>query len=146
MAMMGLMICLVIAQVVLRDFFNIGLPWADELARFCGLAMVFLAVPRLLFKNSQIALDLVPNHLPPRPRLILLSINELLILGFCGIMSFALYKFLLRTAKFSTPALGIPNLVYYAPAILGIGLLALVSLYRLFSPFERGIDGREPPA
>ena len=127
---------LVIVQIVCRNFFDMGLPGADELARFFGMALVFLTAPRLLVDNNHIAVDLVPNLLRPRLRAILISFNGLLTLVFCGIMLVALYKFLLRAGKFATPALEIPNLIYYLPAVLGIACFALVALYRLFYPYE----------
>lgn len=127
---------LVLVQIVCRNFFDMGLPGADELARFFGMALVFLAAPRLLVDNTHIAVDLVPNLLRPRARAILVGFNGFLTLVFCGIMLLALYKFLLRAGKFSTPALEIPNLIYYLPAVLGIAYFALVALYRLFRPQE----------
>lgn len=138
---LGLMTALVVGQVICRNAFDLGLPWADELARFCGVALVFLAAPYLLFKGAHIAVDLVPNLLPEGPRAVLARINGILMLLFCGIMLYGLYKFLLRAGKFSTPALEIPNWVYYLPAVLGIALFALVALYRLFVAAPLSEDG-----
>lgn len=132
--MLILMTVLVVGQVICRNFFDLGLPWADELARFCGVALVFLAAPRLLLDNKHIAVDLVPDMLPRAWRTALDVVNRLLGLTFSAIILWALYKFLLRGWKFSTPALGIPNLVYYLPAILGFVFFAVVTIYRLFNP------------
>lgn len=143
---LAVMTVLVLVQVVCRDFFDLGLPGADELARFFGMALVFLAVPRLLLDNGHIAVDLVRSVLHPRGRAILDKVNGLLMLLFCGIMLVALYKFLLRAGKFATPALGIPNLVYYLPAVLGIVFFALVALHRLFAVPERSSSDGGPAA
>ena len=134
LAMLLALTGLVLAQVVCRDFFDLGLPWADELARFCGMALVFLAMPRLLLDNKHIAMDLVPNMLPRTGARVLAVIGRLLALAFCGIALWAIYKFLGRAWRFSTPALGIPNIVFYLPAILGFALFAVVTIYRLFVP------------
>ena len=139
---LGLLTALVVAQVICRDAFDMGLPWADELARFCGVALVFLSLPRLLIDHGHIAVDLIPNALGPGKRAILMRINELLMVVFCGIMLVGLYKFLLRAGKFSTPAMGIPNWIYYLPAVLGIALFTLVALRRLLA--RRVVPDRGP--
>lgn len=132
-AALAVMTILVLVQVVCRDFFDMGLPGADKLARFFGMALVFLAIPRLLVDNGHIAVDLFPSMLGPRNRAIVDAVNGVLLLLFCGIMIVALYKFLLRAGKFSTPALGVPNWIYFLPAVLGVVLFACVALHRLFT-------------
>jgi TRAP-type C4-dicarboxylate transport system permease small subunit len=143
--MLILMTILVVGQVICRNFFDLGLPWADELARFCGVALVFLAAPRLLLDNKHIAVDLVPDMLPRAGRAVLEVVNRLLSLAFSAIILWALYKFLLRGWKFATPALGIPNLVYYLPAILGFVFFAIVTVYRLFNPVSPDTPVRPEP-
>jgi TRAP-type C4-dicarboxylate transport system permease small subunit len=143
--MLILMTILVVGQVICRNFFDLGLPWADELARFCGVALVFLAAPRLLLDNKHIAVDLVPDMLPRAGRAVLAAVNGLLSLAFSAIILWALYKFLLRGWKFATPALGIPNLVYYLPAILGFVFFAIVTVYRLFNPVSPDKPVRPEP-
>ena len=39
---------LIMAQIVARELFVAGLSWADELARYAGLTVIFMAVPALL--------------------------------------------------------------------------------------------------
>jgi TRAP-type C4-dicarboxylate transport system permease small subunit len=134
LALLVLLSALVITQIVCRNFFDLGLPWADELARFCGMAIVFLAMPRLLLDDKHISMDLVPAMLGPSWKNVFRIIGGLLTFAFSAIILWALYKFLLRAAKFATPALGIPNLVYYAPAILGFLFLCAVVLLLLFKP------------
>ena len=36
---------LIMAQIVAREIFVAGLSWADELARYAGLTVIFMAVP-----------------------------------------------------------------------------------------------------
>ena len=126
------MTALVVVQVICRNFFDLGLPWADELARFCGIALVFLAIPHLLLEDKHIAVDMVVELLPRLARSVLGIVNRVLALAFCAVLLWAIYKFLSRAWQISTPALGIPNPVYYLPAILGFALFAVVTIYRLF--------------
>ncbi len=139
-----ILICgLVLAQVLCRNLFDLGLPWADELARFFGISLVFLAIPSLMHHNKHIAMELVPDMLGPRAKVFLRVVNELMSFVFCGLVLWGLYKFLLRAAKFSTPSLKIPNLIYYTPVIIGLVFLALVILERLFSVHEQNEETGE---
>lgn len=131
---------LVVVQVVGRNLFDLGMPWADELARFCGVALVFLAVPILALRGQHVAVDMVPAMLPPAGRRLLLILSELMVLAFAAFSLWALYAFLSRAWKFATPTLGIPNWVFYAPSAIGFLLLLIVTLSRL----RRIARGEEP--
>ncbi|WP_102222640.1 TRAP transporter small permease [Acidimangrovimonas sediminis] len=122
---------LVILQVLARNLLDLGLPWADELSRWFGIALVFLAVPRLLLEERHIAMDLVPAMLPRAGQWALATLGRLALIGFAGVMLWALYRFLLRAGRFGTPALGIPNTLFYLPLVLGFALVALIAAWRL---------------
>jgi TRAP-type C4-dicarboxylate transport system permease small subunit len=59
-------------------------------------------------------------------------LQELAMLAFCAFFLIACWGFMQRAARFSTPALGIPNLVYYLPAIAGMALTTLVAADRVW--------------
>lgn len=122
---------LVVAQVVARNLFSIGLPWADEAARFAGIAMVYLATPYLLFHGQHVAVTMLSDAMTGMKRSCCLVLAELATLGFCALTLYGFYRFLLRAGRFASPALGLPNLWIYMPALVSIALLAVVSLYRL---------------
>jgi TRAP-type C4-dicarboxylate transport system permease small subunit len=124
---LALMTALVIGQVVGRNLFDLGLPWADELARFCGVSLVFLCVPLLALHGQHVCVDLIPQALPNRLRRIVLIVGELAVLVFCALTLAGFHAFLTRAWKFSTPALGLPNWLFYAPALAGFLLLLLIS-------------------
>jgi C4-dicarboxylate transporter DctQ subunit len=46
---------LIVLQVGARNFFDMGMPWADELARYCGVALVYLCVPILAMRGQHVA-------------------------------------------------------------------------------------------
>ena len=128
---LALLSALIVLQVVCRNFFDLGLPWADELARFCGIALTYLAAPWLLLKGKHISVDMLLTALGPARRRFVEILNEGLILAFCGLTLWGFYRFLSRAAKFSTPSLEMPNLFWYLPALVGIAGLAVVSVARL---------------
>jgi TRAP-type C4-dicarboxylate transport system permease small subunit len=140
MVMLALMSVLVVGQVVLRNFFDLGLPWADELSRIANIALVFFAVPALMLHNRHIAIDLLFSALGARGKAILRFANYALISLFSAIFLFGLYKFLMRAGKFTTPSLSMPNYAVYAPVAIAVVLLLAVALYRLISRTETVID------
>ncbi|WP_051341445.1 TRAP transporter small permease [Azospirillum halopraeferens] len=141
-----LMTGLVVAQVAGRNLFNQGMAWADELARFSGIALVFLAIPVLALRGQHVAVDLLARALPARGRRAIGIVNELLVFALCGLTLYALHAFLGRAGGFVTPALGMPNWLFYAPVVAGYLLTGLVTLARIVDPALRaGAEEGEMP-
>jgi TRAP-type C4-dicarboxylate transport system permease small subunit len=131
MGLLAVMTAFIVVQVVARNVLALGLPWAEELARYAGLGVVYLVVPLLLLNGRHIHVDLVVQRVRGRAGRWLRLVNELIVLAFALLFLWGGYLFLQRAARFSTAALGIPNALYYAPAALGMGLFALVALQRV---------------
>jgi len=148
--LLALMVVLVVGQVVGRNAFDLGMPWADELARFSGVALVFLCVPLLALRGQHVAVDLVPLAMRGALRRICLVLAEGAVLAFSVLTLIGFQSFLSRAWKFSTPAIGIPNWIFYAPALIGFVLLMLVAALRIADllcgcPVDRDdqVDGEE---
>ncbi|KXF75249.1 TRAP transporter [Paramesorhizobium deserti] len=144
--LLALMALLIVTQVVGRNIFNLGMPWADELARFSGIALVFLSVPLLALRGQHVAVDLVPMMLPQHLRRYVLAFIEIAISAFCLLTLYGFQSFLSRAGKFATPAIGISNWLFYAPALLGFILLLMISLLRLAGLFTQSADMPEDSA
>ena len=122
---------LILIQIVARELFNLGLPWADELSRYAGLGMIFLVLPLLLQNGMHVRVDYFLGKFNPASRGFVELTNELATLAFCVLFLWAGYWFMQRAGRFSTPAIGIPNLVYYLPAMAGMALTLLVAVRRV---------------
>ena len=129
--MLLVMTALIVLQVAGRNLMNVGWPWAEELARYAGLTLVYMAAPLLLLNNKHIVVDIFSSRVKGLSGHALKLLNELLTLIFCGLFLWGGWAFIQKAGKFTTPALGIPNTLYYLPALMGMGLLTLVSLARL---------------
>lgn len=129
-AMLLITTILVVLQVFGRNLLQVGLPWAEELARYGGLGVVYLAIPLLLLHDKHIAVDIVVARLHGRVRYAVQWFIEAILILFCGFFLVGGYEFLIRAGKFTTPALSMPNLVFYLPAIVGMVLFTAVSLQR----------------
>ncbi len=131
MALLALMAGLVVLQVGARNFADLGLPWADELARFCSIGLVFVGIPALAGRQELVSVSILPDMLGGRGKTGLTLVSDLATLAFCILLLWGFAEFLPRAGKFLTPAMRLPNYFYYSLALLGSAFLALVTLYRL---------------
>jgi TRAP-type C4-dicarboxylate transport system permease small subunit len=118
-------------EVIARGLFNLGLPGVGEIAKWAGLALIFLTVPLLLARDEHVKVDMVFLLTKGLPRRALAVFNELATLAFCVFFLVSCWWFMQRAARFSTPALAMPNLWYYMPAIAGMALTTLVAVDRV---------------
>ena len=121
---------LIMTQIVAREVFVVGLSWADELARYAGLTVIFMGVPALLARDEHVKVDMFLNMMPPRTRRFFVITNDVLMVVFGAMFLIAGWQFMQRAARFATPAIGMPNLVFYLPAIVGMSLMLLVAIDR----------------
>ena len=131
MLLLAVMTAFILVQVTARNVFALGLPWAEELARYAGLGVVYLVVPLLLLQDKHIKVDLLLNRLKGRAARALNVVNEIIVLAFALVFLWGGWLFLKRASQFSTAALGMPNWLYYLPAAMGMLLFALVAMLRL---------------
>ncbi|WP_323772519.1 TRAP transporter small permease [Antarctobacter sp.] len=73
--LMALIMLNVFVGVFWRYVLNSSLPWYEEAGKYMMFWLVFVAAPIVLKNRGQIALDIVPNMLPPRLR----NVNYLII-------------------------------------------------------------------
>lgn len=139
-ALLAAMAFLVVLQVAARNFADMGLPWADELARFCVIGLVFIGVPALAGRGALVSVTLLPEMLGETGQRTLRLFGDLATLTFCGLLLWGFAEFLPRAGKFLTPAMRVPNYVYYSLALLGSCFLCLVVLHRLWTETQ----GRDP--
>lgn len=140
MGLLALMAGLVVLQVLARNFADLGLPWADEMARFCGIGLVFLGVPALAGRGMMVSVTMLPDALSPGARRWMILIGDLATLAFAVLMLWSFAEFLPRAGKFLTPAMRVPNWIYYALALTGSAMLAAVALSRVLACLR----GRDP--
>lgn len=144
MLLLGVMTAFLIVQVAARNLFATGLPWAEELARYAGLGVVYLALPLLLRNDQHIKVDLLLLKLRGGAARALHLVNELIVLAFALVFLWGGWLFLQRASRFSTAALGIPNWLYYAPAAVGMLLFAVVAVERVARALRPARAGATP--
>lgn len=132
----------IMVEVVARGFFDAGLPAVGELAKYAGLGVIFLAVPLLLARDAHVRVDMFHRMAKGRTYRALAVFNELATFAFCVAFLVSCWWFMQRAARFSTPALNMPNVWYYLPAIAGMVVTTLVAADRVLGILR----GREAEA
>jgi len=136
---------LIMAQIVAREIFVAGLSWADELSRYAGLTVIFMGVPALLARDEHVKVDMFLNMMRPRRRRFFTIMNDMLMVVFGAMFLIAGWQFMQRAARFATPALGMPNLIFYLPAIIGMTLMLLVAIDRAVAALASGAKDDAAP-
>jgi TRAP-type transport system small permease protein len=131
MAMLVVATTAIMVEVVARGLFNLGLPAFGEIAKYAGLGVIFLTVPLLLARDTHVKVDMFHRMAKGRTYRALAVFNELATFAFCVVFLVSCWWFMQRAARFSTPALNMPNVWYYLPAIAGMVLTTLVAADRV---------------
>ncbi|WP_410218851.1 TRAP transporter small permease [Paracoccus sp. (in: a-proteobacteria)] len=130
-ALLLLIIALIVTQIAARNFWNAGLPRAEEISRYAGVLMVYFTAPVLALHGLHVAVDAFTNMLPRLPRMVCALLAEASIFAFASITLWGGWIYLERAWKFKTPALGIRNIWLYGPIMLSLALLAVIAAWRI---------------
>jgi|APHig6443718053_1056840.scaffolds.fasta_scaffold14441_2 C4-dicarboxylate transporter DctQ subunit len=136
-------LCLsVFAQIILRNVFSAGSVVLEELARFSLVSLVFLMIPSLTINKQQIIVDFVVNRLPGGARRAVEALCHLLSAASSVFLIFAIALIMERNWSIRTPAMRMPNYLFYLPVALGIALNVLAALDRMIGAFAKREDAK----
>lgn len=122
----------VVIQIIMRNIFNAGSIVLEELARFSLVSLVFLMVPVLTIERKQIVVDIILMYLPRSARSVFDIVIQLLSSGFSVFILIAISLIMKKNWNVKTPAMRMPNALFYLPVALGI-LFNLVASLWLFA-------------
>ena len=125
---------IVFYQVILRYFFNTSLPWVEEAARFMIVWFIFLGASMCVRDNSHPTVDIMYRYLSDRGKSFLNLFIYIVCIAFCAI---ALYSGVLvvgsaHRISSTSAAMQIPLWIVYIAVPLGVGLMMLRYIYRLY--------------
>lgn len=132
------------ANVIARYFFNLGLPWAEELVRYQIVWMVFLGASVAARQGIHIGVDILMKISPaPVARLIDLTIHAIAVV-FCGFLVFYGAELIAQTRAFGqiSPAMQVPMWLVQLAIPVGSALMGV----RFAQQFFRTLLGREQEA
>jgi TRAP-type C4-dicarboxylate transport system permease small subunit len=111
-------------QVISRYVLGVAPAWAEEAARYLAIWVVLLTSALAIEVRAHISVDVIPNALPRRIRLVMLSLGWLGILGFLMVFLWESFDLLAIAKGQVTPGLGIPMVyVYWILPLAGICML-----------------------
>jgi TRAP-type C4-dicarboxylate transport system permease small subunit len=143
------MMVLTTADVVARYVFNSPTMWADEMASYLLIAIVFLGLAQNLRADGHIRIDVVTNHVPQGARRML----EVFAFAIAILFSIILiagtwtrfYNFWMRNTLSDSPLMT-PMWVAMVPVVIGAVVLGIVSVWGFVSSLQALVSRAEPAA
>lgn len=131
-ALLAVLLTVVGAQVFARYVLNRSLFWSEELARYLFVYLVFLGAAIGLGRRRHIQVSVVAERLPARWRRAVAGVVELLLLGFVGTVFWQSLRLMRLVWTVPTAALLIPWSVVYLGISLGMGVMLVMQVARLW--------------
>lgn len=134
--LLTVMILLACLQIILRTFFNSGLPWIDPLLRYLVLWCGLLGAVAATGQGKHITLDLFSKYLSLRSQRLLGAITDLFAALVAGLLAWASFRFIAEEFEYNSERLlAVPIWIWN-----GIFLLSFVLMgcRFLFSALGKG--------
>lgn len=122
---LGLMMGLGVGQIVLREVFNSGISWADELSRLAVLWLAMVATIAAARENRHIRIDALSHVLPQRLTLITRIVVDLFAAVVCAVIAWHTYRYLRLEIEFEDKVLrDLPAWIAHSVVPLAFALTA----------------------
>ena len=143
------MMVLTTADVVARYVFNSPTMWADEMASYLLIAIVFLGLAQNLRTDGHIRIDVVTNYVPQGARRVL----EVLAFAIAILFSIILiagtwtrfHNFWIRNTLSDSPLMT-PMWIAMVPVVIGAVVLGIASVWGFVTSLHALLSGAEPAA
>ncbi|MGD9567657.1 MAG: TRAP transporter small permease [Sedimentibacter sp.] len=125
---------LMVFVVFMATFFRFTklmiIPWSEELARYLMIWIVFLGIGVGAKNNAHFTVDNFVNALPKSTHKASFILRTIIIVGFCGFMTYTSIGLVQRLAAMGqrTPALQLPTWAIYSAIPVGLTLMVVRSL------------------
>jgi len=141
LASLAVIATLIFSQILLRNFASLAYAGIEELARFAHINLVFLMVPLLFREGLHVNIDLLTQKAGPRLKRILDAFAALLTVVYGLFFLVSEYQFMSKNGSVPSPGLGIPNIVFFAGAYLGMALLLLTAAEKFVQTVKSRPEG-----
>lgn len=121
---------LMFGQVLAREVFNFGVQWIYELSCMLQVTMVWLGLPALLYRGENIRISIVYNVVPDVAKTILDIVKYIVVVGSVAMMTYGYVLYIDTLAFTKSPALRMPNYLFYGAFPFGILMIILVLIFR----------------
>jgi TRAP-type C4-dicarboxylate transport system permease small subunit len=140
-ALLALMSVLIFAQVLGRFLFKNGLFWAEELARFSMVTMVYLGAGLACKYGDHIKVTVLEEMFKGRIRKIYRIIIALISIGFLSILTYYGFSVLGMVSSQLSANMQIPMSVVYAMIPTGAAIMILyllIEIIEIVFPADKG--------
>lgn len=131
--LLSLLIVLAVGQIVLREVFETGVIWADELVRLLVLWLAMIGSIAACRDNRHIRIDALSHVLPERGMAAVRLIVDLFAAGVCAVLAWQAWRYLQLEIEFDdsvlvdVPAWVAHVVVPFSFAVLAYRFLVLVA-------------------
>ena len=129
---------LIFVQVLLRNFFDWGFVWSEEMARFLLLTMVLLMSPVIFYRDNHCRLDFFSSRLPARLQAYLGLAISIVIFGFYVVYVVSHVAFIRKVGDVRSPSLNMPNFWFFMSGLVGAVAGIALGILKIISDAPRG--------
>ena len=132
---LGLMILLVFLNVLVRNLFNIGFVWSEELSRLCFIFLVYLGSIEAMRYNRHLLIDSLLLRIPKLFQIVIYAFTQLAIIWVMAILTQGAWSLVIQNLKNFWIATHFPAyIVHFFGCILGVSviIISVANLIRLF--------------
>ncbi len=126
-----MMTAFIAAQVVWRYGLNDSLVWTEPAAVMIMGWFIFLGAAVGIREGYHLSFDVVLYLLPPKAKLVLFTISDIVVAAFGGGMFWFGWSLAARAARNTMPSLGISDAWSFMPLVFGGVLVVIFSLERI---------------
>jgi len=122
------------ANIVDRYFLSVSLSWAEEAMLFLMIGCVFLGAGPVGWMGRHIRMDIVVSLLPPRARMVLDLLSDLVTIATCVALAIFAWPVMTMLAELDqrSESANIPLVIPQAALPVGLLVMALLIAIRLF--------------
>jgi len=127
------MLAIALMQIVLRNFFDAGILWAETFARVLVLWLAMLGAMVATREQNHINIDVLSRYLPEIPLQIIRVLTALAAAVICGLAAYHCYEFVLFEYEDETIAFAqVPNWLCQSIIPIGFGVMSLRFIVQSF--------------
>jgi len=142
---LGLMIVAAFAQIALRNFVGVGLPWSESLVRYLVLWVGFIGASLAAREGRHITIEVIKLRPSAGGRRYLAAVSQLCAVGVCTVMTWAAVKFVRDDAQIGNRTfLDLPTWVLETIIPAAFAIMSLRFLLRAIRALRRDAARREP--
>lgn len=119
-------------QVIFRYVLQFSLPWADELARYCMVWLVFIGMVVALVRGQHVTVDLLLDRYRGGFQRVALTVIDVAVAALFVTLLYGGVLLMQLTVGQTTSGMGLPKYVVYAALPVGAVLMLIELALRIY--------------